>query len=49
WLAAELHPQAFPQFKLADSARQFFRFAYRLDDSAFDRFITPSMETSSIQ
>jgi len=49
WLAAELHPQAFPQFKLADSARQFFRFAYRLDDSAFDRFITPSMETSNIQ
>lgn len=43
WLASRLHPEAFPDLVLQDSAREFFRVMYGLNGTSYERLIVPTL------
>ena len=47
WLAAQIYPQAFPNYEVTTSARDFFQQWYGLDATKFDQYIAPRLETGS--
>jgi iron complex transport system substrate-binding protein len=41
WLASKIQPELFPQIDTLAEARQFYQFAYGLDEAAFDSQVLP--------
>lgn len=46
WMAATLNPALFPDFSAIGMARNFFSFAYRMDDNLFNQTIMPRLSGS---
>lgn len=44
WLAARLHPDAFPEYNAVEDAAAFFQAVYRLDRETFEREIAPNLK-----
>lgn len=41
WAAATLHPELFPDFNLQESAAEFYKTVYNMDDASFQKNILP--------